>query len=44
MSLRWGDDWIKDHTNQEAQQFYEELGVPVNRSKLFYRVEYQQHK
>jgi GNAT superfamily N-acetyltransferase len=32
-------EWTTDHTNQKAQQFYEELGVPVNRSKLFYRVE-----
>jgi GNAT superfamily N-acetyltransferase len=32
-------EWTTDDTNQSAQQFYDELGVPVNTSKMFYRVE-----
>ena len=32
-------EWTTDQSNVDAQQFYAELGVPVNSSKLFYRVE-----
>lgn len=32
-------EWTTDQSNIDAQQFYAELGVPVNRSKLFYRIE-----
>jgi GNAT superfamily N-acetyltransferase len=32
-------EWTTDQSNTDAQQFYAELGVPVNRSKLFYRIE-----
>lgn len=31
-------EWTTDQDNVDAQQFYAELGVAVNRSKLFYRV------
>jgi GNAT superfamily N-acetyltransferase len=32
-------EWTTDRPNTAAQQFYAELGVPVNEAKLFYRVE-----
>jgi hypothetical protein len=32
-------EWTTDSGNLDAQRFYAELGVPVNESKLFYRVE-----
>jgi GNAT superfamily N-acetyltransferase len=32
-------EWMTDRDNAEAQRFYAELGVPVDESKLFYRVE-----
>jgi ribosomal protein S18 acetylase RimI-like enzyme len=32
-------EWTTDNDNREAQLFYAELGVPVNESKLFYRIE-----
>jgi GNAT superfamily N-acetyltransferase len=32
-------EWTTDTDNHEAQAFYSELGVPVKKSKLFYRVE-----
>ena len=32
-------EWTTDRPNTAAQQFYAELGVPVNESKLFYRME-----
>lgn len=32
-------EWTTDDTNAGAQRFYEELGVPVTTSKLFYRVD-----
>jgi ribosomal protein S18 acetylase RimI-like enzyme len=32
-------EWTTDADNREAQLFYEELGVPVSESKLFYRIE-----
>jgi hypothetical protein len=32
-------EWQTDRFNAEAQRFYAELGVPVDESKLFYRVE-----
>jgi GNAT superfamily N-acetyltransferase len=32
-------EWTTDQSNADAQQFYAQLGVPVNRSKLFYRLE-----
>jgi GNAT superfamily N-acetyltransferase len=32
-------EWTTDSDNQESQLFYAGLGVPVNDSKLFYRVE-----
>lgn len=31
-------EWTTDRSNQDAQQFYQELGVPVNEEKLFYRI------
>jgi GNAT superfamily N-acetyltransferase len=31
-------EWTTDRSNTAAQQFYAELGVPVNEGKLFYRV------
>ncbi|HMC09360.1 MAG TPA: GNAT family N-acetyltransferase [Actinomycetota bacterium] len=30
-------EWTADRDSAEAQRFYEALGVPVNKSKLFYR-------
>jgi GNAT superfamily N-acetyltransferase len=32
-------EWTTDSDNREAQLFYAELGVPVEGSKLFYRIE-----
>jgi GNAT superfamily N-acetyltransferase len=32
-------EWTTDQSNTAAQRFYAELGVPVNTSKLFYRIE-----
>lgn len=32
-------EWTTDTSNRNAQLFYAELGVPVDDSKLFYRVE-----
>jgi ribosomal protein S18 acetylase RimI-like enzyme len=32
-------EWTADADNREAQLFYDELGVPVKESKLFYRIE-----
>lgn len=32
-------EWTTDQDNTEAQRFYAELGVPVNTSKIFYRLE-----
>lgn len=32
-------EWNTDQFNADAQKFYESLGVKVDRSKLFYRVE-----
>lgn len=32
-------EWTTDAYNQKAQHFYAELGVPVDDSKLFYRIE-----
>ena len=32
-------EWTTDRGNPDAQQFYAELGVPVNEAKLFYRLE-----
>jgi GNAT superfamily N-acetyltransferase len=32
-------EWTTDSDSREAQLFYAELGVPVDRSKLFYRIE-----
>lgn len=32
-------EWTTDDTNMAAQRFYDELGLPVNTSKLFYRKE-----
>lgn len=32
-------EWTTDSDNREAQLFYAELGVPVEESKLFYRIE-----
>ena len=32
-------EWTTDSDNQEARLFYTELGVPVEESKLFYRIE-----
>jgi GNAT superfamily N-acetyltransferase len=32
-------EWMTDQYNTDARQFYAELGVPVDESKLFYRVE-----
>jgi GNAT superfamily N-acetyltransferase len=32
-------EWTTDQGNTDAQQFYAELGVSVNKSKLFYRIE-----
>ena len=32
-------EWTTDTGNAGAQAFYESLGVPVQRSKIFYRVE-----
>ncbi len=32
-------EWMTDEDNAEAQRFYEELGVPRNTSKVFYRLE-----
>jgi GNAT superfamily N-acetyltransferase len=32
-------EWTTDSDNREAQLFYAELGVPVDESKLFYRIE-----
>jgi GNAT superfamily N-acetyltransferase len=32
-------EWTTDTDNARAQAFYEELGVPVQSSKIFYRVE-----
>jgi len=32
-------EWTTDSDNREAQLFYAELGIAVNESKLFYRVE-----
>jgi len=30
-------EWTTDTDNSGAQRFYEELGVPANTSKVFYR-------
>jgi GNAT superfamily N-acetyltransferase len=32
-------EWTTDDTNENAQQFYNDLGVPVDTSKIFYRIE-----
>jgi RimJ/RimL family protein N-acetyltransferase len=32
-------EWTTDQENTAAQAFYERLGVPAHRSKIFYRVE-----
>ncbi len=32
-------EWTTDSGNPDAQRFYAELGVPLNGSKLFYRIE-----
>jgi GNAT superfamily N-acetyltransferase len=32
-------DWATDSDNRDAQAFYAELGVPVDESKLFYRIQ-----
>lgn len=32
-------EWTTDEDNSSAQQFYQELGIQKNPSKLFYRVE-----
>jgi GNAT superfamily N-acetyltransferase len=32
-------EWTTDQDNLQAQQFYDELEVPVMESKLFYRIE-----
>lgn len=32
-------EWTTDTDNAGAQAFYEDFGVPVHRSKIFYRVE-----
>jgi ribosomal protein S18 acetylase RimI-like enzyme len=32
-------EWTTDNDNREAQLFYVALGVPVEESKLFYRIE-----
>lgn len=32
-------EWTTDSDNRGAQLFYAELGIPVNESKLFYRIE-----
>jgi len=32
-------EWTTDQDNVQAQQFYDELEVPVMESKLFYRIE-----
>jgi GNAT superfamily N-acetyltransferase len=32
-------EWTTDQDNLDAQRFYAELGVPVQTSKLFYRIE-----
>lgn len=32
-------EWTTDHDNSDAQSFYKKLGMSVNSSKLFYRVE-----
>jgi GNAT superfamily N-acetyltransferase len=32
-------EWVTDTFNRGAQLFYAELGVPVDESKLFYRIE-----
>jgi GNAT superfamily N-acetyltransferase len=32
-------EWTTDADNREAQIFYAQLGVPVDESKLFYRIE-----
>jgi GNAT superfamily N-acetyltransferase len=32
-------EWTTDSDNREAQLFYADLGVPVDKSKLFYRIE-----
>jgi len=35
-------EWTTDCGNPEAQRFYTDLGVPMNESKLFYRIEGEQ--
>ncbi len=32
-------EWTTDEDNETAQRFYDELGIAVNKSKLFYRIE-----
>lgn len=32
-------EWVTDEGNADAQHFYEELGAPQHRSKVFYRLE-----
>jgi GNAT superfamily N-acetyltransferase len=32
-------EWQTDHPNRDAQDFYAQLGVPVDDSKLFYRAQ-----
>lgn len=32
-------EWTTDQDNRDAQQFYANLGVPINASKPFYRIE-----
>jgi len=32
-------EWTTDRDNAGAQAFYEQLGAPVQSSKIFYRVE-----
>jgi GNAT superfamily N-acetyltransferase len=32
-------EWTTDQESHSAQRFYQELGMPVNAGKLFYRVE-----
>ena len=32
-------EWTTDRDNPDAQRFYAELGIPVQESKLFYRIE-----
>jgi GNAT superfamily N-acetyltransferase len=32
-------EWTADHGNEPAERFYKTLGVPIDATKLFYRVE-----